>query len=95
MAQRLLGQSLVERRNQSEANIAGNRTEHRVEKRNGQNHVVLHVGYSLSSEFRNSLVSNDLLYDQKKKRSLLETRKTGDANLEQAEKNAKSGKISV
>jgi hypothetical protein len=41
------------------------------------------------------MVSNDLLYAQKKKRSLLETRKTGDTNLEQAEKNAKSRKISA
>ena len=78
----------------SDANLTGNRAEHRVEKRNRQNHVVLHVGCSLCSQLRNSMVSDDLLPDQKKKRSLRETRKTGGANPEQTEKN-KCGKAAV
>ena len=88
-------QSLMERMTHSEANFTGNRTEHQVEKRNRQNYVVLHVGCSLCSQLRNSMVSDDLLSDQKKKCSLLETRKIGGADLEQAEKNSKSGKVAV
>lgn len=64
----------MERMANSEADFTGNRTKHQVENKIRQNHVVFHVGSSLCSQLRNSLVSNDLLSDQKKKRSLLETR---------------------
>lgn len=85
----------MERMLNSEPKFAGNYEEHRTEERNGQDNVVLHVGYPLHSEFGYSLVSNDLLFDQKKKRSLSKTRKTADNDLEQNEENKKWWKIGV
>jgi hypothetical protein len=57
----------MERMTQSEANVDGNRAAFRFKKANGQENVVLDVGYSRSGKFRRSVVSDDLLCCQKKK----------------------------